>query len=157
MGHPNSYKHGRNLRIGRYSSPGQVYLLTTVTADRRPLFTNYDVACTVARTLHYYHQNGRCHTWAWVLMPDHLHWLVALEEDSSLAGLMRSFKGYMARQLNGRAKSPGRHVWQAGFHDHAARRDEDMRKMARYIVANPLRAGLVDKIGDYPFWDAAWL
>jgi hypothetical protein len=29
--------------------------------------------------------------------------------------------------------------------------------MARYIIANPLRAGLVDRIGDYPLWDAMWL
>ncbi len=30
-------------------------------------------------------------------------------------------------------------------------------KMARYVVANPLRAGLVERIGDYPLWDAIWV
>jgi hypothetical protein len=29
--------------------------------------------------------------------------------------------------------------------------------MARYVVANPLRAGLVKRLGDYPLWDAIWL
>jgi hypothetical protein len=29
--------------------------------------------------------------------------------------------------------------------------------MARYVVANPLRAGLVQKLGDYPLWDAIWV
>jgi hypothetical protein len=29
--------------------------------------------------------------------------------------------------------------------------------LARYIVANPLRAGLVEHLGDYPHWDAVWL
>jgi len=29
--------------------------------------------------------------------------------------------------------------------------------IARYIVANPLRAGLVSRVGDYPLWDACWL
>ncbi|MBB5859537.1 hypothetical protein GGR69_001194 [Xanthomonas arboricola] len=29
--------------------------------------------------------------------------------------------------------------------------------MARYLIANPLRAGLVARVGDYPFWDAIWL
>jgi len=29
--------------------------------------------------------------------------------------------------------------------------------VARYIVANPIRAGLVDNIGQYPYWDAVWL
>ena len=37
------------------------------------------------------------------------------------------------------------------------RRDEDLRGLARYIVANPLRAQLVQRIGDYPHWDAMWL
>lgn len=53
--------------------------------------------------------------------------------------------------------SEGRKIWQAGFHDHAVRREEDLAGIARYIVANPLRAGLVDAIGDYPLWDALWL
>jgi putative transposase len=32
-----------------------------------------------------------------------------------------------------------------------------MRAIARYVVANPLRAGLAGTIGDYPYWDAVWL
>ncbi|MNR61582.1 hypothetical protein D3C85_1833710 [compost metagenome] len=48
-------------------------------------------------------------------------------------------------------------LWQHGFHDRAIRREEDLQAVARYIVANPLRAGLVERIGDYPLWDAVWL
>jgi hypothetical protein len=29
--------------------------------------------------------------------------------------------------------------------------------VARYVVMNPVRAGLVSRVGDYPFWDAAWI
>ena len=47
--------------------------------------------------------------------------------------------------------------WQKSFHDHALRADEDMRTVARYMAANPLRAGLVQRIGDYPFWNAIWV
>jgi putative transposase len=43
------------------------------------------------------------------------------------------------------------------FYDHAVRKDEDVQGIARYIVANPLRAGLVKHIGYYPLWDAIWL
>jgi putative transposase len=48
-------------------------------------------------------------------------------------------------------------VWQRGFHDHALRKEEDIVSVARYIVANPVRDGLVRRIGDYPHWDAVWL
>ncbi|MEQ7866160.1 transposase, partial [Xanthomonas sp. WHRI 8393] len=34
---------------------------------------------------------------------------------------------------------------------------DDLRLAARYLIANPLRAGLVERVGDYPFWDAIWL
>jgi len=37
------------------------------------------------------------------------------------------------------------------------RKEEDLQALARYIVANPLRAGLVKRVGDYPHWDAMWL
>ena len=51
----------------------------------------------------------------------------------------------------------GQRIWQRGFHDHALRAEEDIIDAARYIVANPLRAGLCQKIGDYPYWNAQWL
>jgi hypothetical protein len=37
------------------------------------------------------------------------------------------------------------------------RRDEDLRAVARYVILNPVRAGLVQRVGDYPHWDAVWL
>ncbi|MCF6281296.1 MAG: hypothetical protein L3J28_03650 [Candidatus Polarisedimenticolaceae bacterium] len=43
------------------------------------------------------------------------------------------------------------------LHDRAIRKEEDLVAIARYIVANPLRAGLVKSIKDYPHWDCVWL
>jgi hypothetical protein len=37
------------------------------------------------------------------------------------------------------------------------RRDEDLRAAALYVVKNPVRAGLVARLGDHPLWDAIWL
>jgi len=42
---------------------------------------------------------------------------------------------------------------QRACYDRAARKNEDVRQIARYIVANQLRAGLVRNIGDFPHWD----
>ena len=87
--------------------------------------------------------------------PDHLHWLVELR-DHPLAVLLRRVKGRSARALNARLGRQGP-VWQAGYHDRALRQEEDLQCIARYVVANPLRAGLVRRIGDYPLWDAIWV
>ncbi|MCP6134586.1 hypothetical protein NL393_35965, partial [Klebsiella pneumoniae] len=48
-------------------------------------------------------------------------------------------------------------IWQVGYHDRALRHDSDVRNIARYIITNPVRAGLVARVGDYPHWDAVWL
>ena len=96
-------------------------------------------------------------TLAFVVMPDHLHWLFSLIGSRSLASVVGAVKRHSAREINllyDRRLAP---LWQHGFHDHALRSDEDIVHVARYIVANPLRAKLVNHIGDYPLWDSAWL
>ena len=69
---------------------------------------------------------------------------------------MERFKARSAHRVNKHLNCQGT-IWQKTFYDHALRKEEDVRDIARYIVANPLRAGLVEHIGDYPLWDAIWL
>ena len=149
--------HSRNLRKGRFSEPGRAYILTTVTAGRSPVFADLGNGRQIARAIAHHDEAGWCSTLAWVVMPDHLHWLLILGEHKRLDQLMRSFKSYTARVLNARLGRRNLALWQPGYHDHAVRADEDLRRLARYIVGNPLRAGLVDDIGRYSLWDAIWL
>lgn len=93
---------------------------------------------------------------AWVLMPDHTHWLLQLGERDSLRRVVNRLKSASARYVN-RVRATSGGVWAKTFHDHGLRREEDLQAVARYIIANPLRAGLVRRIGDYPFWNAVWL
>lgn len=147
--------HGCRLRHARCSVPGRLYMLTTVTHLRQPLFHNLHHARLAIHNLRHADQQQHCRSLAWVLMPDHLHWLIELK-DATLSKLMQRFKCQSSNALRkaGVKMSP---IWQAGYYDRALRRDEDILKAARYIVANPVRAGLVTKIGDYPHWDAVWL
>lgn len=147
--------HSGHLRIGRYSAVRQLYLLTATTHDRRPIFTDFTCARLLITELHQAQGDGLVESLAWVVMPDHFHWLVGLRS-GSLEQLMQRVKGRSARQLNQALGQAGT-IWQSGFHDRAVRREEDAQAVGRYIVANPLRAGLVRRIGDYPFWDAAWI
>ncbi len=88
-------------------------------------------------------------------MPDHFHWLVELK-NSTLPALMLATKSRSARAINAHLGRSGR-LWQKGFHDRAIRREEDLLAVARYVIANPIRAGLVRRVHDYPLWDAKWL
>ncbi|WP_409487753.1 REP-associated tyrosine transposase [Pseudomonas promysalinigenes] len=147
--------HGCRLRHARCSVPGRLYMLTTVTHQRRPLFRDLRCARLVVHNLRHAEQKHHCRSLAWVVMPDHVHWLLELK-DTTLGMLMQRFKCQFSNALHkaGIKASP---IWQAGYYDRALRRDEDILKAARYIVANPIRAGLVAKAGDYPHWDAVWV
>ncbi len=143
------------LRLGRFSEPGRLYLLTTVTRNRTPLFKHLYYARAVIQQLRLTATHRQCQSLAWVLMPDHLHWLITLGH-CSLGELMREFKSRSSCALY-RQGAEHQRIWQPGFHDRALRRDEQMRSLARYIIANPIRAGLVTRVSDYPHWDCVWL
>jgi REP element-mobilizing transposase RayT len=147
--------HSNQLRTGRYSQCGQIYLLTAVTHLRDPVFSDWRVGRLVVDQFRRAQTEGQANSLAWVVMPDHFHWLVELE-NGTLPGLMLATKSRSARAVNVRLDRAGQ-IWQKGFHDRAIRREEDLQAVARYVVANPLRAGLVRRVHDYPLWDAIWL
>lgn len=146
---------GHRLRLGRCSEVGRIYMITTVTRDRNPIFGDWHSGCACARVLHRFPTVAPVTSLGWVIMPDHVHWLFSLD-DGTLDDVIKRFKSYSARTVNDVRHSRGP-VWQKGYHDHAVRREEDLRTLARYVISNPVRAGLCDNVGDYPFWDAAWL
>ena len=95
-------------------------------------------------------------TLCFVVMPDHVHWLVVLGGRLTLSEIVRSVKGRSARQINVSLNRTGK-LWQAGFHDRVIRHEDSLLEVARYVVANPIRAGLCEQIEDYPHWDCIWI
>ena len=147
--------HSSDLRRGRHSEAGRLYLLTTVVRDRTPVFNNFWMARLVIAQLRLAQTENACRSLAWVVMPDHVHWLVELRE-ATLSTLMGRVK---SRSTSGVNRASGRRgaLWQQGYHDRAVRRDEEIREISRYIVMNPVRAGLVKSVGEYSHWDCVWL
>ncbi|MED7670651.1 transposase [Pseudomonas moraviensis subsp. stanleyae] len=143
------------LRVGRYAEVSRIYLLTSNTHERRPVFKDFALGQLVADQLRNAQDSGLVHSLAWVVMPDHFHWLIELRR-GSLSELMQKTKSMSTRSVR-QATGDSSVIWQRGFHDRALRREEDLVKVARYVVANPLRAGLVVKLGDYPLWGAIWV
>ncbi|UZE22329.1 transposase [Pseudomonas sp. B21-056] len=143
------------LRIGRCTESSRIYLLTTNTFDRMPVFSDFVLGRLVVEQFRKAEDLGLANSLAWVVMPDHFHCLIELRK-GSLGGLMQRTKSLSTKSVNLRL---GRKLclWQPGFHDRALRREEDLVELARYVVANPLRAGLVKRFGDYPLWDAIWV
>ena len=149
--------HSADLRRGRVSIQNQVYLVTTVIRDRQPLIGSLYAGRIVVRALQYAAERGHATTLAFVVMPDHLHWLLSLGNELSLPNVVSNMKRHTSREVNLLGDRTGKGIWQRGFHDHALRHEEALPDVARYIVANPLRAGLVNSVRDYSLWDAVWL
>lgn len=146
----------RALRRGRVSIPGQTYLVTFTTHGRTQVFKESGNAALMARSLHGLKIWRDTKLLAWILMPDHLHLLITLSHVETLHGVVQKVKSNTARELKSSDPSLSQ-IWASAFHDRALRRDEDFRDVARYMVLNPVRAGLVSRVGDYPYWDVVWL
>ena len=140
----------KNLRKGRHSSPNQIYHISFATKNRTPIFNNFYLTRKVINIINISDSLDYTTTLAFVIMPDHIHWLIQLKNQATLQQVIRSMKSQTS-------KAVGKPIWQAGYYDHAIRQDEDIVNIARYIIANPIRAGLVKRVGDYPHWDAVWL
>ncbi|MBF8221355.1 REP-associated tyrosine transposase [Halomonas sp. 328] len=140
--------HSHSLRKGRHSVPGQWYLVTFATQERQPIFLDPPAAHLACQSFYAESVSREASTLSFVVMPDHVHWLLRL--DGQLSEAVRIYKARVSAGL-------GQKIWQPGFHDRALRREADLKPAARYLVANPIRAGLVEYIGDYPYWDAIWL
>jgi putative transposase len=86
---------------------------------------------------------------AYCFMPDHVHLLIEARSDASdchaFITRAKQFSGYHFRKVL------GRRLWQRYGFEHVVRDDETTLVVARYIVENPLRAGLVRRVEDYPF------
>jgi len=143
----------KRLRKGRFSSRNQIYHISTATVNRDPVFTTLLFARIAIRRED---DAGHTETLAFVLMPDHLHWLLQLQGDRTLSTSINTMKSFATRAINGSSGRQGR-LWQKGFYDRAIRREEDLPSVARYIVANPLRAGIARSVLEYPHWDSIWL
>ena len=142
-------------RTGRYSEPGRIYLLTSMTKDRHAFFADWRVGALLAKQFEQAGRDGLIENLAWVVMPDHFHWLVQLK-DQLLSEVMARIKSKSNHLVNKALVRSGS-IWQRGFHDRALRREEDLIAIARYVVLNPVRAGLVKRVGDYPLWNAIWI
>ena len=83
-------------------------------------------------------------------MPDHVHMVIGGRAGSADArrfvALGKQRSGYWFANVH------GVRLWQEGWFDRVLRDDDDPTAVIRYVVLNPLRARLVARLADYPFW-----
>jgi putative transposase len=125
------------------------YFLTYCTFQRRPTFTR---SLVVDRTLEQFQRTAGQQAFeilAYCFMPDHVHLLV--EGTMETSDLRRFSK--LAKQCSGAAYARENHhpLWQEGYYDRVLRDGENIKNIARYLLNNPIRAGLAASPADYPY------
>lgn len=132
----------RPLRI---EWPGGLYHVTA-RGDRREPIVEDDLdrrawGQVLAQTCERF--NWRVH--AWCLMDNHYHVVVETPEGNMSAG-MRHLNGVCSQQFNRRHGRVG-HVFQGRFKSVVVQRQNYLLELARYVVLNPVRAGLLADAG----------
>ena len=147
--------HGRHLRMNRYSLVGHAYLVTACCNMRKPIFRNIDFGNVIVDEIKKSDSCKRTLTYAYVVMPDHLHWLFQLQKRNSVSSVVRRIKGGSAYRIN---KMRGRRgsIWQSGFHDRLIKSEESLETVGNYVIHNPVRAGMVASVDEYPLWHLMW-
>jgi REP element-mobilizing transposase RayT len=137
------------VRPLRLEYPGAVYhvmsrgdarkSITRAPSDRQLFLDVLDEA----RKLHNILIHGYC------LMTNHYHLLIETP-DGNISNAMRYVNGVYTQRSNARNKTVG-HIFQGRYKATLVERDEYLLELCRYIVLNPVRAGLVASPEDWPW------
>jgi REP element-mobilizing transposase RayT len=140
-----SFRKRRSLRLPCYDySESRPYHVTWGTHDRKRILWREGLARVVIECMEVEAVRAPVNLLAYCVMPDHVHVLLMPRDGANVIRFIQSVKSRTTRaygSLGGEGK-----LWQRGFYDHIVRREESISRIAEYIIANPVRAGLAESV-----------
>lgn len=144
-------KYHKKIRL-----EGEIYNITDIpcsiticTKDREDIFAKKKMAKAFLNLLREYSDKSEIPVYAYCIMPDHVHSLISASSKKGIVEFVREIKSLSTRLL-WKYGYTGK-IWQTSFYDHFLRKHEDLKTTARYIINNPVRAGLVERWDNYEF------
>jgi REP element-mobilizing transposase RayT len=123
---------------------GELYFITICCRDRGVnQLCVPEFGTKLLESVRFREERGDWFVRLFLLMPDHLHALIAFSPECEMSAVVAKWKEYAARHVGVR--------WQRGFFDHRLRRDESLDEKAHYIRMNPVRQGLVSRAEEWPW------
>ncbi|HWP31629.1 MAG TPA: transposase [Fimbriimonadales bacterium] len=155
------YRHYKNL-----AEPGQTVFFTTALLNFVPLFENVRIALRMQDLIAEIHQHYNAPLFAYVIMPEHIHFITRLPNNLNASEFMKRFKSYSAKKIiplldetetsrfNAQRGLNQRFFWQRSFRSVPIDSEKIFWQKLRYIHENPVRRGLVSEAHLYPYSSA---
>ncbi len=140
----------RNVPQENALSSSRRFFATTKIHDGRRLLQSERNATLLIDVLRSYMAAGKFSVEDFVIMPDHVHLLLSVRGDTTIEKAMQLIKGRFSYRLKHEYGYLGE-VWQVGFSESRADDAASIERYQRYIAQNPLKAGLAEKVDEYPY------
>ena len=137
-----------------YRQPGSSWLVTITTAERRSHFADSSLAGATLALLTEEAPRRGLELHLACLMPDHVH-LLASVTTGDLVQAIAALKSQSTKVFYGFGGSG--HLWQRSFHDQGLRSERAYEETVRYILHNPVVAGLTERWEEYDLIDGTLL
>ena len=136
--------------LKRHFEEGYSYFVTTITFERRSIFSEPKNCQILLVTLEYFKLILDYRIFAFCLMPDHIHLILQPYGQYDLSYIMKMIKGSFARKYNKSRLQYGK-VWQDRYYETGIRDSFELIKKVEYTHNNPVRANIVSSPEEYPF------
>jgi putative transposase len=123
------------------------YHITTRTLDGEFFLAEPAEKQRIISTLAHYRAQGRYRLFGFVVMSNHVHFVIQPSPDESFSEIARDFKTWTSG--HNAAKPPNCPLWERRFDDNRIKSTEELWSVLKYIHNNPVRAGIVSKAEGY--------
>jgi putative transposase len=132
-----------------YGRTDLVCAISIRTRQHWALFGDATYAKAAVEVLGAFASENHVSVYGYCVMPDHVHLVLSASSDCDVITFVARYKNLVQRSL----WDLGVHglVWQRRFWDRFLRREDDIRIAVEYVLANPVRAGLVEAWAAYPY------
>lgn len=154
------YPKRARLKDKNFYNGIRAYFITINTYNKQRFFTKPNIVKSMVKYLKQIADINEFDILAYCFMPNHLHLIIYGQTvKSNLLDFVHDYKQMTGYNFKQKFKT---NLWATSYHDHILRKEENIKSICRYILKNPVRAGLVESILDYPFsgsfiWNLTYL
>lgn len=126
------------------------YFVTTDINRRLPLFDDSKLANILKNNIFYYKETLDFILYAYVVMPDHLHMVIKVNEQYNISKVMQAIKYHAAKDVHNYLESEGK-IWKPRFNYRTINDKKGLKNILNYIQNNPVNSKLESKFSKMPY------